>query len=257
MTEEPQTKKPRHLDNPNKIPKIIIQTWKTREIGGIIGNLIEKLKLNNPDFEYKFFTDEDIVKFVQTQYPEYFDVFNAFEYNIQKIDFFRYLCVFHFGGFYFDIDMDIDRSIAPLCSHECVFPKECNLEKEVMNFKAKGLGILIGNYAFGAAPKNSFLKLCIDNIVSPCIKRADIPNNDARYRPHKPHTMSEMIKLDSYMNHVLYTTGPVLVTQSYMDYKDKKTIKILEPSTYRIYQFGDYGFHRAIGTWKTTDEVGT
>ena len=44
----------------DKIPKIIIQTWKTREIGGIIGDLISKLRANNPDFEYKFFKTTSI-----------------------------------------------------------------------------------------------------------------------------------------------------------------------------------------------------
>jgi len=241
----------------DKIPKIIIQTWKTREIGGIIGDLISKLRANNPDFEYKFFTDEDIDHFIKTEYPQYYNIYNAFEYTIQKIDFFRYLCVYHYGGFYFDIDMDIDKSIAPLCEYECVFPKESNLENDIMDFKNQGLSIVIGNYAFGASTKNKFLKLCINNITSGRIKPSDIPNNDDRYKPYVPNTLSQMMKLDSYMNHILYTTGPVLVSQSYIDYKDKNAIEIIEPNVYRIYAFGDYGSHKAIGTWKTMEHIDT
>ena len=241
----------------DKIPKIIIQTWKTREIGGIIGDLISKLRANNPDFEYKFFTDEDIDHFIKTEYPQYYNIYNAFEYTIQKIDFFRYLCVYHYGGFYFDIDMDIDKSITPLCEYECVFPKESNLENDIMDFKNQGLSIVIGNYAFGASTKNKFLKLCIDNITSGRIKPSDIPNNDDRYKPYVPNTISQMMKLDSYMNHILYTTGPVLVSQSYIDYKDKNAIEIIEPNVYRIYAFGDYGSHKAIGTWKTMEHIDT
>ena len=237
------------------IPKIIIQTWKTDQIGGIIGYLIRKLRANNPDFEYKFFTDEDIDHFIKKEYPEYYDIYNAFEYTIQRIDFFRYLAVYHYGGFYFDIDMDIDKSIAPLCKYKCVFPKESNLENNILDFKNEGLSIVIGNYAFGASTKNKFLKLCIDNIISGRIKLTDIPNNNDRYKPYVPNTQSQMVKLDSYMNHILYTTGPVLVSQSYIDYKNKKIIKIIEPSIYRIYAFGDYGSHKAIGTWKTIENI--
>ena len=49
-----------------------------------------------------FYTDENIKTFVETYYPEYMDVFNQFEYPIQRADFFRYLVIYKFGGFYFD-----------------------------------------------------------------------------------------------------------------------------------------------------------
>ena len=239
----------------NKIPKIIIQTWKTRKIEGTIQELIRKLKANNPDFKYKFFTDEDIDNFIKTEYPQYSNIYNAFEYTIQKIDFFRYLAVYHYGGFYFDIDMDIDKSIAPLCQYDCVFPKESNIENNVLDFKNQGLTILIGNYAFGASPKNKFLKLCIDNIIKSRIKLTDIPNNSDRYKSYVLNTESHMKKSQSYIDHVLYTTGPILISQSYIDYKDKKAIEIIEPSIYRIYAFGDYGSHKAMGTWKAMENI--
>ena len=51
------------------------------------------------DYEYKFF-DEDLENFVKNTFPQYYEFFSEFSHKIQKIDFFRYLAVYHFGGFY-------------------------------------------------------------------------------------------------------------------------------------------------------------
>ena len=49
--------------------------------------------------------------------------------------------------------------------------------------------------------------------------------------------------------YIYYTTGPVLVTQSYLDYG--KNIHIAEPDTWENTSFGNYGKHHAVGSWKT------
>ena len=106
------------------IPKIIIQTWKNENIPPHARNLINKLKSNNPHFKYIFFSDTDIDRFFTIEYPEYMTTFNNFKYNIQKIDFFRLVVIFHYGGFYFDIDVDIHSCIDELCDYNCVFAQE-------------------------------------------------------------------------------------------------------------------------------------
>ena len=178
----------------------------------------------------------------------YYDTFNSFDYTIQKIDFFRYVCVYHYGGFYFDIDVEITKSIEPLCKYECVFPKESYSE---LKFQEHNLNFLLGNYGFGASTKNSFIKLCIDNII----------NNKIINIPNYEHT-SKQINMENYsyvsqshIDNVLYTTGPILVSQSYIDYQEKNNIKIIEPTPFKIYSFGDYGNHLAIGTWKGSENV--
>ena len=35
--------------------------------------------------------------------------------------------------------------------------------------------MLLGNYGFATAPKNNFIKMCIDNIIKPKISIDDIP----------------------------------------------------------------------------------
>lgn len=207
----------------NKIPKIIIQTWKNCNMNPKLQILSDKIKKLHPDFEYKFFTDEDIENFVKSYYSEYYHIYNNFKFTIQKIDFFRYLAVYYYGGFYLDMDMDINSPFDELCKYNSVFPKETN---HLINNKI----IRIANYSFGACKNNKFLKFCIDNIVN----KTFYMNIDNMQKEQ----------------YVYITTGPAFLSISYHLYKNKEDINILN---YKEYCFGKYGTHIAMGSWKDID----
>ena len=215
------------------IPKLIIQTWKDNEIPEKYRDLLKKLRDKNRGFNYMFYTDENIKTFMENHYPEYISVFNQFEYPIQRVDFFRYLVIYTFGGFYFDLDMDIDCSLEPLLNNDAVFPKEWRKNGDPI-LQEQNMPFLLGNYAFGAKAGNFFLKKIIDNIVSTRIPREKIPDKKDKI--------------------VFYTTGPVMVTQSLIDYlliTDVPKITILEPTPKFFHaRFGNYGSHKMMGSWK-------
>ena len=113
-----------------EIPKIIIQTWKNKDTSRFKA-LQDSVKNYNPDFEYKFFTDDDIIKFLEENYPSYLIIYNELPIKIMKIDFFRYIAVYHYGGFYLDLDVECHKSLEPLTKYSCVFPIENLLYKHV------------------------------------------------------------------------------------------------------------------------------
>ena len=43
----------------------------------------------NPDFQYWYWTDEDIKKFISIRYPNFISHFNSYKENIQRSDAFR------------------------------------------------------------------------------------------------------------------------------------------------------------------------
>lgn len=89
------------------IPKIIHQSWKTTDLSSYgFPALLSKdsWKRLYPDFEYKFWTDNDITNYIKQQSFEYQDTFNALDENIKKMDFFRYLILHEYGGIYSDMD---------------------------------------------------------------------------------------------------------------------------------------------------------
>lgn len=219
-----------------KIPKIIIQTWKDNNIPDKYKLDVESVRKINPDYKILFFTDKDIEDFLKKEYPDYYVTFQKLPVFIQKIDFFRYIAVYHYGGFYFDLDM---RALAPLddlLNYDSVFPLDMHITEQrcVSNSKRykifcdKDVKFLVGQYAFGAKPKHLFIKKLIDNIH----------NN-----------LDEIIKTKNDTHLYVYrTTGPDYVTINYLNYNGKDDIYILEHPENQY--FGNYAAHNFYGTWK-------
>lgn len=212
------------------IPKIIIQTWKTKTANHLISNLVKKIQTTLHDFEYLFFDDAEVDAFVKEKFPEYFDFFNSLEHRIEQIDFFRYLAVYHYGGFYMDIDMEITDNcpLNELCQYDSVFTieHECG-DKLLTNL---GQTELVANYMFGASKGNEFLKFLIDQIVK------GISN----------HITENMKPQYNSFTKIFYTAGPVAVTYSYALYPSKNQIKVFQLPD----RFNRYALHKYFGTWK-------
>lgn len=209
----------------------IIQTWKTNQIPPKYQSLVYKIKKLNPECNYLFFTDQDINIFIRDKFPQYLLTFQQFPYTIQKIDFFRYLAIYYYGGVYLDLDIDLYKSVQNLKnSSKCVFPLEFTKNSDPILQQQKFHG-LIGNYAFYAPPRHPFIKKIIDNIDS---KRIPIKKSECF----------------DYRKYVYYTTGPVMVSQTYIDYVSKGHIKLIQTRPFKKSSFGDYGKHIQLGTWK-------
>ena len=198
-------------------------------------SLIESVKLNNPDYEYLFFTDDTIEKFFKLNYPEYYNTYMSLPIKIQKIDFFRYVAVYHYGGFYLDLDMNVLRPFDELLNYSCVFPVDEYIHtvycqhSRYKPFCSVGQNFLLGQYAFAASPKHPFIKELIDRIhgnINKYIKTVDFGSEDYIYK----------------------TTGPDFVTEVYTTYKDKNKITILDVGKRQF--FGNYAQHNYFGTWK-------
>jgi mannosyltransferase OCH1-like enzyme len=233
-----------NFDN-NKIPKIIIHTWKTKIIPVKYKYDLLSCKEHNSDkeYEYKFYSDEDIDEFLEEFYPEWFKTYNKLPVKIQKIDFFRYIIIYHFGGFYLDLDITVFKNFNDLLHHDCIFPIDkrikCKYKYRNNRFndlckKDNSTETILGQYAFAAKKNNIFIKFLIDNI------HKNIDN------------IVELANSNKTINFVYETTGPDYVTEMYIDYtKDNNLynkIHILESK--RVQYFGEYAKHNFYGTWK-------
>lgn len=220
----------------------IIQTWKTKTVPPHYEDFVRKVKNLNMKWNYMFFDDEDILEFIQMKMPEYYGTFCGLSGKIQQIDFFRYLAIYYYGGVYLDLDIDLVRSLDDLIGidYYCVFPIEV---KDAGDHILASQGVsLIGNYAFYAPKGHPFLKKIIDNIVT-----QRIPDDVIR-SAQENHTD------DSRDVYVYYRTGPMLVSQSYVDYQkeqiDVRGVMLIESIPYEDNRFGIYGYHRCYGSWR-------
>jgi mannosyltransferase OCH1-like enzyme len=219
------------------IPKIIIQTWKTKSIPNKYKEDVKSIRKYNKDYKFLFFSDDDIDYFLQKEYPEYYISYNKLPVKIQKIDYFRYIAIYHYGGFYFDLDMTGMYPLNELLNYDCIFPVDQNITSTKCNrirlkkYCNKGMKILLGQYAFAAKPHNEFIKLLIDTIH----------NNIDKY-------IEQYKRIGDTMQYVYSSTGPDYVTDVYMNYKNKDSIHILNFDYAQF--FGKYAKHNHYGTWK-------
>jgi inositol phosphorylceramide mannosyltransferase catalytic subunit len=204
---------------------------------------MSNIKLLNPDYEYLFFDDAQVEEFVRGEFPHYWSVFNSFSFRIQRYDFFRYLAIYHFGGFYFDLDVLLASGISRLLEHGCVFPFEGLTVSRYMRQKL-GMDWLIGNYAFGAAPGHKFIEAVIEN----CVRGQRDPGwVEPMMRGTPPFMRDEFFVLNS--------TGPGLVSRTLAeDGKLRKTVTVLFPDDICDVQnwnrFGELGIHLVSNSWR-------
>lgn len=88
------------------ITKMIHQTWKNVITPEKMNFCIESWKIKNLNYEYIFWTDNDIHNFISKNYPQYLNLLNNVKFGIQKADIFRIIALYHYGGIYVDIDFE-------------------------------------------------------------------------------------------------------------------------------------------------------
>jgi len=228
----------------DRIPARIIQTGRSRDLTLLAKAAAANLQALNPDFEYCFFDDKDVLAFIRDEFPEYRDIFEAFPFRIQRFDFFRYLAVFRLGGFYFDLDFFLATGLQPLRAERCVLPfEELTLNRWLR--RRFGMDWEVGNYAFGATSGHPFLQAAIEN----CLRAQRDP---AWVKP----MMRGLPWLFRQEFHVLNTTGPGLLSRTLAeDPHLAPQVTVLFPEDVcdrrTWHQFGDFGVHLMEGSWRT------
>ena len=227
-----------------KIPKRIIQTGRHAVQPLHIRAMMANLRLLNPDYEYLFFDDERVEAFMDQEFPQHRSVFDSFKFPIQRYDFFRYLAVYRYGGFYFDLDVMLVSGLSDLLKFGCVFSFEGLTLSDYLRNRLR-MDWQIGNYAFGAAAGHPF----IDTIIENCVKAQKDPNwVKPMMRGFPPFFTSEYL--------VLNTTGPGLISRAFAENpKAAETVTVLFPDDVCDLDnwncFGDFGIHFIEGSWRT------
>lgn len=98
-----------------EIPKIIYQTWFTKDIPKEILEYKNEILKKNPDYKYYLFDDLDMDNYVKNNYDiETYNNFNKLKVLTAKADFWRYLILNKTGGIYLDMDSTINIDLNTL-----------------------------------------------------------------------------------------------------------------------------------------------
>ena len=62
-------------------------------------------------YSWKLYTDSDMRAFMKENYGWFLKTYDAYPYNIQRVDAARYFIIRHYGGIYLDLDVGCKRSL--------------------------------------------------------------------------------------------------------------------------------------------------
>lgn len=210
------------------IPKIIHQTYKDKNLPNLFKENQSIIKKLHPDFEYKFYTDNDMYEFIKLEFPKYYNKFMNLPRKIMQIDMFRYFLMYKYGGIYVDLDYRFFKKFN-LLNHKIIIPSSRNDP------------LVLGNSIFASEPNHNFWKKLMDTLF--CF------NRNIKFKSKKD---------------VILSTGPQFVTKMWKNYTNKEDIyipskKLFHPklikNNIKLYIFFlikqniSYGIHLCSGLW--------
>ena len=139
----------------------------------------------HPSYQHILWDYDMSLAFLQEHYPWIVDTWLSYTHPIQRCDVFRLFVVYHYGGIYVDLDEEPRRPFDNLLEYNVLLPQTTRSVYWVSNF------------LIGSIPKHPFLKQCIDSLES----------RKNKYKWLGRHT------------HVMYSTGPMFVTDMLKKYK--------------------------------------
>jgi inositol phosphorylceramide mannosyltransferase catalytic subunit len=96
-----------------EIPKIVHQTFPTKNLPSELLANINQMKELNPNWDFRLYDDLDIETFISAEFPSLLAYYQRISpsYGAAKADFFRYLLLYKTGGVYLDIKSSLSKTL--------------------------------------------------------------------------------------------------------------------------------------------------
>lgn len=94
------------FDDGQQLPKIIHLQWQSKTLlkGSIQERAYLEYKRLFPAHEVKMWTDGEMRDLIKNEFDWFLDVYDAYPFNIQRVDASRYFIIYKYGGLYADTD---------------------------------------------------------------------------------------------------------------------------------------------------------
>jgi len=102
------------------IPKMIHQTWKTKEIPEHFKKATASWRQHHPDWKYCLWTHKALQGFVKRKFPRLWPLYLLYPEDIQRVDAARYMFLYYYGGLYSDLDIVCIRPMDPFLCHSAL-----------------------------------------------------------------------------------------------------------------------------------------
>lgn len=180
------------------IPRIIHLTYKDNNIPTVWQNTISSWKKYHPNWEVRFWTDEDNRKLIKDKYKWFLKTYDSYPYGIQRADAIRYFILYTYGGIYSDMDIE------PIKNFDKIFKRMT--DHTVYLIRTPQMKV-VTNCFMASKPKSSFWLDVFE-------KMKQVYNNPSFF------WFGKHLK-------VMNTTGPIMLNKVYKEYKNKNEISFL------------------------------
>lgn len=148
------------------IEKNIFQSWHTKNLHPLLQKKINNFKQMNSKYTYYLYDDNDMDNFVNEHFNgEISECYNKLNIIVAKVDFWRYLVLYKYGGIYLDMDSSIEKPLDELIKDE---------DQAIIT--AEGNPKLYVQWALIFSKQHPILKKTIELICNN-IKNNSYPNN--------------------------------------------------------------------------------
>jgi mannosyltransferase OCH1-like enzyme len=153
--------------SPSPIPRIIWQTYRSRELPPEAEECRDSWRSLNPGWDYRFVDDNGMDDFARkTLPPPAYQLFRALPLGVMKADFWRYLVTHEHGGLYADLDT------------ACLAPIDEWLPREAAFVVCPENRSHLCQWTFLAVPKHPCLEAALDLLIERVGKGVE---------PHRQH----------------------------------------------------------------------
>ena len=164
------------------IPKVVYQTFYTKNLPENVLKVIDNMKKNNPNYQFYLFDDLEIETFIKEEFGgDVYKAFNMMNVGSAKADLWRYCILYKKGGIYLDIDSENYGEIDNLVTSD----DEAIVSRESHN------GIFL-QWCLMFSPNHPILRRCIQKCISNILNKTS--------------------------NDILRLTGPVIFSESVFEY---------------------------------------
>ena len=138
------------------IPKVIYQTWITKNLPKNVIEVRNKIQRLNPNYTMILFDDNDMDKWIKENFDEStYNCYNCLTIGAAKADLWRYLILYKNGGIYLDIDSNIIGSLDELINED---------DSAIISREGNELGTYL-QWCLMFSPEHPILRRTIDNCI--------------------------------------------------------------------------------------------
>jgi hypothetical protein len=191
------------------IPFILHQSWKSKtDIPDRFKFWRDSFLELNPGIDYRFYDDNDNRALLAEFHPQLIPLYDSFPREIFRVDFMRPVYLFHFGGYYADLDFQCLRKLADIAIADIVLGKMGTDDS---------MPHCIPNALIASAPRQGFWLRYLDAIE---------------------RTWNDNREVQNVWEHPEFVTGPVVLRNAVLRYQNNKQAFIEETRAFALDRLG-------------------